>query len=503
MGPLLLVWFICIAAAGIWRIPAAPVVLRAFDPTQGLRFLLSGSNTAGLTVLGMVFLAASGTELLYANLDFAGRRALTAAGPFVIISLFANYLGQGAWLISRIGAGEASADLGKAPFFMMLPAALRVPALLLAVCAAWAASQAVINGSFTLVSEAIRLDLLPRLKILWPSDSIRQEYIPQINWLLCLGCCLAAAGFRSSERMAGAYGLAIALAMLMTTILHYVCLRKVWRKPAAAVLILIVFGLLEIVFLIGSLGKLLTGGIVVMMLTLAIFFCMLAWDRARSIERRYTVPMAISDYIPQLEQLRSASAYPFYTDNLVYVEEGADIDSIDRSILWSILEQDLKRARRYWFITVHTVSEPYAERFTVKTFGTDFIFRVQMELGYKCTQPVTWYLKKVIRDLGEQGKLQPRQKKHALSDDAAYGVFKYCVLKRVPSSTMVFPLIDELAIRVRTDMQKIAGFREEWYSEPGTDVTVEKIPLDPDEERAVVRLVRVWPDKERKEEEEP
>ena len=494
-GPVMLLWLLFIGIAGLLQIPAAPYVLRAFDPLCGLRFLFSADNRMGFALLGTVFLAVTGTEVLYANLDFAGRRAITLAWPFVMLSVFLSYLGQGAWLICRIGDGALLDAAVFDPFFLMLPAALRLPGLLLALAAAWTAAQTVINSSFTLVSEAIRLDLLPAVKIRWPSDSIAQEYIPSVNWMLWLGACLAVLGFRSGEQMASAYGLATAAAMLSTTILFAVYIRSERKRHAQAAIVLLLFGLPELIFFAASLGKLLTGGVIAAVVTLALFFSMLAWDRARSIEKKFTVPIKIADCIPQLEALRAADACPFFTDNLVYVETGGDMDSVDKAILWSILDLDLKRARTYWFVSVHTVDEPYAERFRTESFGTEHVFRVDLELGFKCSRPVTWYLRKYFRELQESGVIQPQCRRHYLSEASSYGTFHYCVLQKVPSDAEAFSMADVWAMRIKASMQRVAGFREEWYAEEDTDVSVETIPLDLDAPQPSMRLVRIWPEK--------
>jgi KUP system potassium uptake protein len=199
LGPVMLVWLLFIGIAGAAQLPGAFQVLRAFDPRLGLRFLFSVNSPKGFTLLGLVFLSVTGTEILYANLDFAGKKAITRAWPFVLLCLGLSYFGQGAWLVNQLGNPAGLSGPASDPFFQMLPGVLRFPALLLALAAAWGASQTVVNGSFTIVSEAIRLNLLPALEIQYPSDSIRQEYIPAVNFLMWLFTCLAAVFFRSGQ----------------------------------------------------------------------------------------------------------------------------------------------------------------------------------------------------------------------------------------------------------------------------------------------------------------
>ena len=232
LGPVMLVWFLFIGGTGAAQLPGAGAVLRAFNPLLGVRFLLSSGNSMGFALLGLVFLSVTGTEILYANLDFGGRKAITRAWPIVLLCV------------------------------------LKLPALLLALAAAWAASQTVVNGSFTLVSEAIRLNLLPPLEMRYPSESILQEYIPAVNFLMWLFSCAAVVLFQSGQRMAAVYGLTIAVAMLTTSIMLFVYIRSKWPRDFLLRCLVAAFGVMELCFLIANLEKLLAGGVVTLLLTL-------------------------------------------------------------------------------------------------------------------------------------------------------------------------------------------------------------------------------------------
>ena len=490
LGPVMLVWLLFIGMAGAAQLPGAFQVLRAFDPRLGLRFLFSVNNPKGFTLLGLVFLSVTGTEILYANLDFAGRKAITRAWPFVLLCLSLSYLGQGAWMIKQLSTPAGISGTAD-PFFLMLPHSLRLPALLLALAAAWGASQTVVNGSFTIVSEAIRLNLLPPLEIRYPSDSIRQEYIPAVNTLMWLISCAAVMLFQNGERMATAYGLTIAIAMLTTSIMLFVRSRaeghRVW--PVRCMIVLI--GLLESCILIACLEKLLTGGTVTLLFTLLLLSAMISWNRAEEIERRFAVRLPLRDYLLQLESLRSDSDYRKLADNLVYLDSGNEMETVDQAILYSILDRGPKRAQAYFFVTVNTLSEPNVQRYQVETFGTDCVFRLQLDLGYKCSRPLTQYLKDAFLDMERLGLVQIRRKEYCLSEDSALGTFHYCILRKRASRAENFSIPELWAIRLRNLQRSLAGLREEWYTDEDTNVEIEWLPVSLAEEAPIERIRRL------------
>ncbi len=490
LGPIMLIWLLFIGAAGAAQLSGASQVLRAFDPRMGLRLLFHADRPMGLALLGLAFLSVTGTEIRDANLDFAGRKAVCRAWPFVLLCLCLNYLGQGAWLIKQLGT-SALASQGIDPFFQMLPQGLRLPAFFLALAAAWGASQTVVNGSFTIVSEAIRLNLLPPLEIRYPSESIRQEYIPAVSFLMWLFSSAAVMLFRSGERMASAYGLTIAIAMLATSMMLFVRVRSV--KPGAWPLHcgIALIGLLESCILLSSLQKLFAGGQVTLLFTLLLLIAMLSWNRAETIEKRYGARLPLRDYLSQLEQLRADTDYVRLADNLVYLDSGEDMETVDQAILYSILDHGPKRAQAYFFVTVNTVSEPNVQRYQVKTFGSDCVFRLRLDLGYKCSRPLTQYLRDAFLDMERQGLAPISRKDYCLSEDSALGTFHYCVLRKRASGAERFSIRELWALRMRDLLQSLAGLREEWYTDEDTNVELEWLPLSLAEEAPIERIRRL------------
>ena len=267
---------------------------------------------------------------------------------------------------------------------------------------------------------------------------------------------------------------------------------------------IILVGILETCFLFAGLEKLLTGGMVTLLLTLLLLLAMISWNRAEEIERRFGTRLLLPDYLPQLEGLRSDTRYARLADNLVYIDSGDEMETVDQAILYSILERGPKRAQAYFFVTVSTVSEPNVQRYQVKTFGTEYAFRLRLELGYKCSRPLTYYLKDVFLDMEREGLVTPRRKNYCVSEDSALGTFHYCVLRKRASGAENFSISELWALRMRNIMQGLAGLREEWYADVNNDVEVEWIPISLEEEAPVEGIRRLmkntddsaFPDKE-------
>lgn len=290
--------------------------------------------------------------------------------------------------------------------------------------------------------------------------------------------------------MAAAYGLTIAVAMLTTSIMLFVHIRA--KRPKARALhgLVIVFGVLELLFLIANMEKLLAGGVVTLLLTLLLLWAMLAWNRGEEIESRFSGRLPIRDFLSQLQELRSDRNYRKLADNLVYIDRMDAVETVDQAILYSILDRGPKRAQTYWFVTVNTVGEPFRQSYRVETFGTDCVFRLQLDLGFKCNRPLTRYLRAAFLDMERQGIAPISRREHFLSEESALGTFHYCVLRRRASGAEAFTMTELWALRTRNILQEAAGIREEWYTDEDTDVEVEWIPLSLKEEIPLARIER-------------
>ena len=476
-GPVMLLWFGFLGAMGLWKIFSLPAVLRAFNPLYAVRVLLSPYNKAGFMILGSVFLATTGAEALYSDMGHVGRENVYFSWPLVKLCLILNYLGQGAWILMNRGDSALAAIEDLNPFFLMLPQMLRPFAVILGAAAAIIASQALITGSYTLVSEAILLDLLPHLEIRYPADTKGQLYIPKVNNILWIGCCLVVLYFRSGARMESAYGLAITVTMLMTTVLLSVYLLRVRRKRILAALVLVVFASIEAVFFLSSLGKFMHGGYVTVILTLLLLFLMIVWHRGTRLEHQYSTRLKLRDYISNLGSLNADTNIPLLCNNLVYLGSNNDSEYVDRDILYSILDKDPKRAQAYWFVSVNVLNEPDTMEYHVDTFGTDYIFRVRLDLGFKCSPRVNVYLRQIVQDLQQSGELPDQDKKYSIYGPSTVGTFKFCMIRKSVTPKTELSALDEFILNTKYLIRRAAGSKVQWYGLDTSSLIVENVPL--------------------------
>lgn len=476
-GPVMLLWFSFLGAVGLAKIFSLPAVLRAFNPLYAVRVLVSPSNKAGFMILGSVFLATTGAEALYSDMGHVGRENVYFSWPLVKLCLILNYLGQGAWILQNRGDAALAAIEDLNPFFLMLPTALRPFAVILGAAAAIIASQALITGSYTLVSEAILLDLLPHLEIRYPADTKGQLYIPKVNSILWIGCCLVVLYFRSGARMESAYGLAITVTMLMTTVLLSVYLLRVRKKRVLAGLVLVVFASIEAVFFLSSLGKFMHGGYVTVILTLLLLWLMVVWYRGTMLEHKYSTRLRLRDYVSNLESLYRDESIPLLCNNLVYLGSSSDTEYVDRDILYSILDKDPKRAQAYWFVSVNVLNEPDTMQYQVDTFGTDFIFRVRLDLGFKCSPRVNVYLRQIVQDLQASGELPVQDKKYSIYGKSTVGTFKFCMIRKSVTPKTELSSLDEFILNTKYLIRRMAGSKVQWYGLDTSSLIVETVPL--------------------------
>ena len=476
-GPVMLLWFSFLGVTGALHILELPVVLKAFNPLYAVRVLLSPNNKLGFMILGSVFLATTGAEALYSDMGHVGKENIYFSWPFVKICLIFNYLGQGAWIIRNQANTALYTIEDMNPFFLMLPPALRPFAVLLGATAAIIASQALITGSYTLVSEAIRLDLLPHLEIRYPSDTKGQLYIGTVNTVLWIGCSLVVLYFRSGARIESAYGLAITITMLMTTLLISTYLRRIRKKPVLALLVLAAFGVLEGVFFVSSLGKFVHGGYVTVLITLMLLFLMIIWYRGTQLERKYSTRLKVREHVDNLVALHDDEQIPLLSHNLVYLDNETDPELMDRDILYSILDKDTKRARAYWFVSVHVLNEPYTMNYELETYGTDCIFRIRLNLGFKCSQRINIYLRQIVQDLQERGELPVQDKKYFIYGKSTVGTFKFCIIHKSVTTKTELSDFDELLLNMKYRIRHMAGTKEKWYGLDTSSLILENVPL--------------------------
>ena len=491
-GPVMLIWFCFLGLTGIMHSMGDLSILRAFNPVYALRVLFSPGNKAGIMILGSVFLCTTGAEALYTDMGHVGRNNILVSWPFVKICLILNYMGQCSWIIKNINNAELAAVKDLNPFYMMLAPGMRPFAIVLSALAAIIASQALISGSYTLVHEAASLNLMPHLNVRFPSDTKGQIYIPVINKLLWAMCFIVILYFRSGSRMENAYGLAITISMLMMTVLFTVYIGVLHGRRAGAALFAIVFGAIEGVFFISSLGKFTVGGYVAIIISLLILHVMISWYRGTQIEMMQGVRLRLLDYAGAIRTLQNDSTVPYCANNLVYLSKGEDFEYIDRDILYSILDRDPKRADAYWFISVNTTDVPFQKDYEVNTLGTDFLFRVNINLGFKVRQSVNIYLRQIVHDLMKTGELPPQNKEYSVYGPSAIGSFKFCLIRKMMPLEGELSAYDNFLIHTKYYISRLAGNPARWFGLETSRVIYEYVPLFLPRRTEEERLNRVY-----------
>ena len=478
-GPVMTVWFSFLAIAGISGIILWPGILRSLNPIRGITFLFDGKlNRAGIMVLGNVFLCTTGAEALYSDMGHVGKANIYASWPVVKTCLILNYLGQGAWIVVNRNVHHYLTFTDLNPFFQMLPELIRILAVLLSTLAAIIASQALITGSYSIISEAIRLDLMPHMKIKYPSETKGQLYIPLVNSVMWVGCIGVVLYFRSSARMESAYGLAITVTMLMTSILLFTYLHSVRKQKHLAYPFLAFFLFIESTFFVSSLTKFMHGGYVTVFMAFAIFVVMYIWRRGTATERAQTVYLSVREYLDQIFELSHDSDVPRIADNLVFLTNDASPDKLDRDILYSFLNKQPKRARAYWFLNVTVTDEPDTRECIVNSFGSDFIFKVQLRLGFRVNQCVNEYLYQIVDDLVKSGRLGSQQRKYSIyRTEGNVGDFKFCLVRKIPGGSTSISPFDRAILRAKYAIRRACGSPANWYGLEHSSIIFEYVPL--------------------------
>lgn len=477
-GPVMTFWFLFLGANGLVYVLGNPAILLAFNPLRGIAFLLSPNNHAGIMILGSCFLATTGAEALYSDMGHVGKGNIYATWPFVKACLLLSYLGQGAWLLANAGNPQLAAITDLNPFFEMLGEGMRPFAVGLSTCAAIIASQALVTGAFSLVSEASRLDLMPHMQVFYPAETKGQLYIPMVNNVMWVGCIAVVLLFQSSAHMEAAYGLAITITMICTSILLFFFLHNVRKRKIVAWIFVIFFVALEGFFFGASLTKFFHGGYFTILMAALIMGIMVSWYNGTSVERRQATLLPIRSYLGQLDRLRNDETYELISDNLVYLTNETNTNYLDRDILYSILDKHPKRARAYWFLNVEVMDEPHTFSYSVETFGTDYVFRVHLYLGYKVNQRVNAYLRQVVSDLSASGELPPQTHEYSVyKKPGPIGSFRFCMLRKTLAPESDVDSRERSAIALKYTIRRFAGSPARWFGLESSSVFYEYVPL--------------------------
>lgn len=398
-GPIMLIWFGMLAILGFIQLAAFPQVLNALNPIYAIDFLINYPK--GFVLLGAVFLATTGAEALYSDLGHCGIKNIRISWIFVKISLLLNYFGQGAWLMMH-----PQPDINLNPFYTIMPQWFLFPGILISTAAAVIASQALITGSYTLISEAVSLNFWPKIKVLHPTTIKGQVYIPFVNWLLWVSVCFVVLFFQESANMEAAYGLSITITMIMTSML---LIRYLYQKDTPFILLVLfalVFGTIEGSFLIANMHKFNNGGWFSVALAFVFFTIMVGWFFGRKIKNRHISFVNVNKYLHLFEDLSKDKSITRIATNLVYIIKANEIYQIESKIMYSIFNKQPKRAETYWLLHVNIVDEPDTFSYEVIQFIPGTLIRVDFHLGFKIEPRINLYFKEVLKDMVANGEIK-------------------------------------------------------------------------------------------------
>lgn len=470
-GPVMTVWFLTIGGIGIHQLLQNPSVLAALNPVYAVSLLVK--YPGGFWILGAVFLATTGAEALYSDLGHVGKENVRVGWSVVIVCLLLNYFGQGAWLMGR--EGQFLED--QRPFFASMPSWMLLYGIGIATLAAIIASQALISGTFTLVNEAMKLKLWPMTRVRYPSELRGQIYIPSINWILLAGCILVVLIFQESEAMEGAYGLAITINMLMTTLLLVFYFNTAKHSIFRTILIGIVFFSLEIMFLVSNLDKFPHGGWFTFAIALVFFIILFVQVRARKLRTRHTEFVDLRHYVQMIQDLQSDTSIPKEATNLVYLAVTDRKQFIDSNIIFSLFKKRPKRADVYWFLHVDTVDTPFTSKYSVETIIPRKCFFVNIRLGFKADHRINLIFNKIIHEMADAGEIDLTSPYPSLHKYSMQADFKFIILQSWASSDSVISNFDRVIIQGYRLLKRFSLSTEEHYGIEGSNLEIEKAPI--------------------------
>jgi len=440
-GPVMVMWFLMLGIVGIFTLSANPGVLKALNPYYAYDLLTHYPH--GFWLLGAIFLCTTGAEALYSDLGHCGRENIRVSWIFVKLMLIINYFGQGAYLLGHVGQRIGDEN----PFYQIVPDWFKIPAIVIATAAAIVASQAMISGSFTLINEAIRLNLWPRVRVNFPSDIKGQLYVPSVNWFLMFGCIAVVWYFQESKRMEAAYGLSIVLTMISSSILlTFYMARKHWNRIFRYSLTALFFTV-ESAFLIAQIDKFPDGGYLTLMIAMLVISLMFIIFKSKKIRTSYLEFVKIKDYLPFLQKLSVDDQIPTYATHLVYLTSAEKVDEVESKVFYSILEQQPKRAERYWFVHVHTTDEPYTMEYQVTKHDENDLIRIDYKLGFRIQPKLDKMFQQVVGDMVASNEIEIKSRyacEYHHSDHI--GDFRFVVIRKFLSNDNELPWFQKIVM---------------------------------------------------------
>ncbi len=489
-GIFMLLWFLLLGIAGAISLTSYPQVFKAFNPYYAIRLLVESPHW--FLILGAVFLCTTGAEALYSDLGHCGRRNITVSWIFVKVMLILNYLGQGAWVLHHPESAEGTVN----PFYSIMPQEILLFSIAMATGAAIVASQALISGSFSILSEAMNLNFWPRMRIKHPTNVKGQSFIPMVNLVMYIGVIFTILLFRDSTHMEAAYGLAITITMLMTTLLlgFYLHMHNIPR--ILSILFVGGYCVIEGIFLAANLSKFMVGGWFTLLIGGLLCFIMFVWVSANKIRRKHMSSKRLSEYYNIISDIKADESISKYASNLVYVNHANKEGCVDDKLLYSIINKQPKRADHYWLINLEFVDTPDTLEYNCSTLIKETLFSITMRIGFRIEPRVSLYLRQVVDDLVADGEVELTSSYPSLHKNGIPGDFRFIIIHRI-----YYPE-DSRNRRQNLLMSLYALIRKIGIGEPsalGLDtsvVVVERVPLIiANRAKHIRRIERIKPEK--------
>ncbi|MBK8956634.1 MAG: KUP/HAK/KT family potassium transporter [Saprospiraceae bacterium] len=472
-GPIMLIWFSMLGTLGVIQIFGHTEVLAAFNPKYAIELLTHYPQ--GFWLLGAVFLCTTGAEALYSDLGHCGKQNIRVSWSFVLVCLLLNYFGQAAWLLDNLNGQKITSSTRI--FYELMPGWFLPFGIAIATAATIIASQALISGVFTLVNEAMKLHLWFRMRVNYPSKFKGQVYIPSINWFLMFGCIAVQLIFQTAEAMEAAYGLAITIDMLMTTLLLSYFYKIKSHKTWLGLALLIFYLCFETTFLISNFDKLLHGGWFTLILTVVFAIVVFVHYNAQKIRNKHTRFVPLNDYVPVLKDVIADESISKESSHLVYLSMSESKNLIDSNIMYSILRKKPKRADVYWFVHVAIVDDPYSKSFHVDTIVPGQIFFVHLKFGFKVQHRVNSMFHEIVEQMVASGEVSikstyPSIRKHNIDSD-----FKFILLHTRVSADTELTGFEQWVVRTYRMLKKFSLPAVEDFGLEMSNVEEELVPI--------------------------
>lgn len=470
-GPVMTIWFLMLLVAGVVEITRFPVMLKALNPYYGYKLLTDYPK--GFWLLGAVFLATTGAEALYSDLGHCGIKNIRITWIFVKTSLVINYIGQAAWVLNS----KLFTLHGLNPFFEMMPEWFLIPSIIIATAATIIASQALISGSFTLVSEAMNLNFWPRVTVRQPSDIKGQIYIPSINIILWFGCILMVVYFKTSAAMQAAYGFSITIAMMMTTVLlnFYLKFRLKW-KQVYVTLVIGLFAIIELSFFVANVAKIKQRWMF-LFFELFIFLTMYAWYYGRKVSNRFAKFVDIGKYTPQMIELSEDDSIPKFCTHLIYLTKANSRVQVEEKIIKSIFSKKPKRADVYWFVHLNRTGEPFTMNYDVSELIDDKVIKININIGFRIQPKTEMYFRKIVRELVAKKELNLHIRPDGSTKYNPEPDFKFVVIEKFLSVENDFSLKKGILLNAYFSLKNLGLSDERAFGLDKSDVITEEIPF--------------------------